>query len=280
MGRKAKTDRNNNIITDSRGQRVIYYTDERNDDFSVAQINAIRIDDGYNYEQDKGFGRVVRFVLYRVVATPLAFLYTRLVPGHRTVGRALLKPFRKTGYFLYGNHTSNYGDPLMPNMFAYPKDVYFVVHAANVSMPFLGRINRRIGAIPLPDTVGAAKNFTRCIEKRINQGNAVVIYPEAHIWPYYTGIRDFPADSFGYPIRLDAPVFCFTNTYQRRRFRKTPRIVTYLDGPFYPDNTLPKAERIRDLRDRVYAAMCARAVNSDTEYIKYIKRESANNKEV
>lgn len=279
VSKKVRHDKNNNITIDSTGRRVIYYSDERNDEFSAAQIDAIKIDENYDYERDREFGKVIRFVLYRLVATPLAFLYTKLVLGHRTEGRALLKPFRKTGYFMYGNHTSNYGDPLMPNMFAFPKNVYFVVHPANVSMPVLGRINRRIGAIPLPDTLGAARNFARCVEARIRENSAVVIYPEAHIWPYYTGIRDFPDTSFGYPVRLNAPVFCFTNTYRRRRLRKTPRIVTYIDGPFYPDETLPRPARIRDLRDRIHAAMCGRAVNSDTEYIKYIKREDNDNKE-
>lgn len=66
-----------------------------------------------------------------------------------------------------------------------------------------------------------------------------MIYPEAHIWPFYTGIRPFPDTSFRYPVQQKLPVFCLTNTYQRRGKSHIPQIVTYLDGPFYPDAELP-----------------------------------------
>ena len=161
----------------------------------------------------------------------------------------------------------------MPNMFCFPKDVYFIVHPNNVSMPYLGRINPYLGAIPLPDDMQAYRNFLSCIEKRIKDGHTVAIYPEAHIWPYYTGIRSFPDVSFGYPVRLNAPVFCFTNTYRKRRFRKEPRIVTYIDGPFYPDPGLPPKKRAKALRDAVYEKMCERAKNSDIRIIEYIEKD-------
>jgi 1-acyl-sn-glycerol-3-phosphate acyltransferase len=258
---------------------VIYYSDELNDEFSEARITPIKIDGNYVYDRTKGFDGFKRFMIYRVAATPLAFLYTKLVLHQSTRNGKLLKPYRKTGYFMYGNHTSNYGDPLMPNVFAFPKDVYFVVHPNNVSMPVLGKLNQYMGAMPLPDDLTAAKNFRACMEKQIARGNCVVIYPEAHIWPYYTKIRPFPDASFGYPVRLDAPVFCFTNTYQARRFLgkqlKKPKIVTYIDGPFFPDESLGRSDCAKALRDAVYGRMCERAENSDVEFIKYIKKEEA-----
>ena len=101
----------------------------------------------------------------------------------------------------------------------------------------------------------------------------MVIYPEAHIWPYYTKIRNFPDTSFAYPAKSGTPVYCFTNTYHKRRFRAQPRIVTYIDGPFYPDMEKPLKARRKELRDKVYRCMCRRAKLSDHEQIKYIKRE-------
>ena len=77
--------------------------------------------------------------------------------------------------------------------------------------------------------------------------NIVTIYPEAHIWPYYTDIRNFKDASFRYPVKYDKPVFCFTNTYQKRR-GKHIRMVTYVEGPFFPDNTLSIKDRKKDLR--------------------------------
>ena len=253
--------------------RIIYYCDELNDEFSTARITPKPIDGRYVYFHGSKFKAFTHFFWYRIVATPLAFLYTRLGFDHRIMNREILSPYKKTGYFMYGNHTQDIGDACIPSMLNFPKQNYVIAHPNNVSMPFLGRITPSLGAIPLPDGMEAYGNFIRAIEKRIGEGHTVVIYPEAHIWPFYTGIRPFPDTSFHYPVKYNVPCFCFTNTYHKRRFGKKPRIVTYIDGPFYPDNSLPIKERKRELRDRVYAAMCERARLSDVEYIKYVKRE-------
>ncbi|MBP5311293.1 MAG: 1-acyl-sn-glycerol-3-phosphate acyltransferase [Clostridia bacterium] len=257
--------------------RIIYFSDEQNDEFSKAVIKPVSIDKNYKYDRTKGISAAVRFFFYRMVATPLAFLYCKIFLHYSCPDRKKLKPYRKEGYFLYGNHTSNYGDPLMPNLFAFPKDVYFVVHPNNVSMPVLGVINRYIGAIPLPDDIDAAKNFTSFINERITAKDCVVIYPEAHIWPYYTDIRNFPDKSFGYPARLGSPVFCFTNTYRKRylfgKELSKPKIVTIIDGPFCPDMKKGIGERKKELRDAVYARMKERAALSDKEYICYIRKD-------
>lgn len=101
----------------------------------------------------------------------------------------------------------------------------------------------------------------------------IMVYPEAHIWPYYTGIRDFPATSMKYPVELDVPSFTLTTTYHRRRFGRKPRTVTYLDGPFYPDHSLPPRARAQALRDEIYKTMVRRSQESDYEYIRYVKKE-------
>lgn len=252
---------------------VIYYDDELNDEFSLAQITPKRIDGSYRYIHDSLFKKFTHFFWYRMVATPIAYLYTKIVFHHRIVGSRALRPYRHTGYFLYGNHTQDIGDAFIPNMLNIPKDNYVIVHPNNVSMPYLGRVTPSLGALPLPDDMTAYRNFVRAVEQRIAEGHAVVVYPEGHIWPFYTGIRPFTEVSFSYPVKLNVPVFCFTNTYQKRRWSKKPRIVTYVDGPFYPDATLSVREQKHALRDRVYTCMCERAQQSTVVRIRYIKRE-------
>ena len=254
-------------------QKIIYYTDELGDEFSVAKITPKRIDGSYVYCHDSAFKKFTHFFWYRIVAYPLAFLYTKLVFAHKIVGAKKLRSCRDSGYFIYGNHTQDIADPLIPNMLTYRKDKYFIVHPNNVSMPYLGRITPSLGALPLPDDMAAYKNFTGAIERRISEKCAVVIYPEAHIWPYYTKIRPFTDTSFSYPVKLDTPVFCFTNTYSKRRLFGA-KITTYVDGPFFKNSELPPREQRRDLRDRVYSCMCERAKLSTYEKIKYIKKEN------
>lgn len=257
-------------------RKVIYYEDELNDEFSLAQITPITIDKNYVYDHCTAWKRFTRFFWYRIVATPIAYVYAKLTFHHKVLGRENLIAHKDTGYFLYGNHTQDIGDAVIPNLLHISKESYVIVHPNNVSIPVIGRIVPSLGGIPLPDDMDAYRNFLRVIDKRIEQGAKVVIYPEAHIWPFYTGIRPFPDTSFHYPVRCGVPAFCFTNTYQKRRFSKKPRIVTYIDGPFYPAEDVPQRQRKRELRDRIYACMCERARLSDVEWIKYIKKEKDN----
>lgn len=256
-------------------RRIIFYTDERNDEFSRAQITPRVIDGSYIYDHDSAWKRFTHFFWYRIVATPIAFLYTKLVFGHKTVNRELLRAQAEGGRFIYGNHTQDIADAFIPNLLHVKRETYVIVHPNNVSMPILGKVTPSLGALPLPDDMSAYRNFLRAVEKRIEDGHQVVIYPEAHIWPYYTGIRSFPDDSFQYPVKCGVPVFCFTNTYRRRKWGRRPRIVTYIDGPFYPREDLPMRERKRELRDRVYDCMSERAKLSDVRWIQYIKKEKS-----
>ena len=128
-------------------------------------------------------------------------------------------------------------------------------------------------ALPLPDDTDAAKNFIKEITEKISEKKCVTIYPEAHIWPFYTKIRPFTESSFRYPIQNKCPVMCFTNTYQKRKFGKKPKIVTYIDGPFYADSSLKgKAQKV-ELRNRVYETMVERSRNNTIVLATYIKKK-------
>lgn len=253
--------------------KIIYYTDERNDEFADDNIVAKKIDESYVYVDERLRWKLLRFLSYRLIAMPIAFLYCKIALHSRFRNRAVLKQAKGNGCFVYGNHTQQIGDPFIPNLALFPKSVYVIVHPNNVSMPVLGRITPYLGALPLPSNLKAMRNFRDAIRTRIAQGNFVMIYPEAHIWPFYTGIRDFPATSMKYPVELDVPSFAMTTTYRKRRFGKKPRTVTYLDGPFYPDPALSPKARAQALRDQIYNTMVKRSQESDCEYIRYIKKE-------
>ena len=253
--------------------KTVYYDDENKDEFSTANIKAKKIDRNYVFISPSPFWKLARFFAYRVFAMPIAFLYSKLVLGQRVKNRRILRSFRKKGYFLYVNHTQQIGDAFLPNIALFPKSVYMIVHPDNVSMKVLGKITPYLGAIPTPTTISAMRNFRNAVEKRILEGHTVTVYPEAHIWPYHVGIRNFPSTSFTFPCDFDEPSFVMTNTYKKRKLFKKPRVVSYIDGPFYPNLTLPKHERAEELRGRIYNKMKERSSLSDCEYIRYLPRE-------
>ena len=69
-------------------------------------------------------------------------------------------------------------------------------------------------------------------------------------------------------------MFVLTNCYQKRKFFKRPQIVTYADGPFYPDPALSPMENAKRLRNIAYETLCSRTkAHSNFEYITYVKAE-------
>lgn len=255
--------------------KTIYYNNELTDEFSTARITPRKIDKDYDYSHNSAVKKIARFFWYKVLARPLAWAYLKVRYHHKIVNRDVVKKVRKQGFFMYANHTCTDADPLIPSMVAYPSDVYVVVHPNNVSMPVFGRITPHLGALPLPDDRVALKNFLDVIKSTVTEeARAVMIYPEAHIWPYYTKIRPFGDSSFRYPVQYGCPVICFTNTYQKRRLGRKPRMVTYVDGPFYPKSELSAKEQKELLRNEVYETMLRRSKENTVEWIRYVKADS------
>jgi len=255
-------------------RKTIYYRDELNDEFSGVSRNTKVIDDKYKYLPKCWLWKACRFVVYRLVMTPFAHIYMKLKFGHKVIGKKSIKESRGKGIYVYGNHTLMAGDAFIPNIVCMPRDVYMLVHPDNISLPILGECVKMCGALPLPSTAGATRGFMSAIDTVISKGKVVQVYPEAHIWPYDTKTRPFKSVAFKYPVKSGAPVYAITNTYHKKKIGKTPKVITYVDGPFFADMTLPLKERQETLRDKVYEIMCSRAKTSTYEAIEYVKEEN------
>lgn len=254
-------------------RKVIYYTDELKDEFSTAKIIPRKIDENYRYVHNL-FWNVCSYLLQNVLSMPIKVLYSKIKFRIQYIGKEKLKPYKKVGYFIYANHTQAFADTFIPSVGNYPKRNFFIVNPENISMKGLKTFVEMLGAIPVPGNKIAMKHFLETIEMRIKQNSSITIYPEAHIWPYYTKIRPFYDVSFKYPIQLETPTFCMTNTYQSYGKNKDKiKIVTYIDGPFFADGSFNPKQQQKDLRDKVYHCMVERSKNSNVEYIKYIKKE-------
>ena len=258
-------------------KKVIYYTNELTDEHSGHKIKIKKpIDKKYKYISKNPIHKFFTFVCYRLIATPIAFIYAKLVKKIKYENKQVLKQCKNRGYFIYANHTNQYSDVFSPHLITFPKKVYTIVNPENVNIPVIGGFTKMLGALPIPTMIDGTRNFMNAIEKRVLQGNPVLIYPEAHIWPYYTGIRPYLSTSFRYPVKFRDPSYCFTTTYQKGWSKKRPKIVIYVDGPFYPNRELSEKDQQEDLRNRIYETMKERSKNSNFEYYKYIKRGDTN----
>ena len=254
-------------------KKIFYYEDELNDEVIISKIVPRRIDKNYVYIHKSPLWNIASLLVQNIISVPIKIGYAKIKFKIKYIGKENIKKYKKEPYFVYVNHTQVFADTFIPTIPIYPKRNFFIVNAENVSMKYLKTLIEMLGAIPIPNDKGGMKNFWEAIQKRIKQNASITIYPEAHVWPYYTKIRPFKEVSFKYPIELNTPTFCMTNTYQRYGKDKV-RIVTYIDGPFFADENLTKKQKQKDLRDKIYNCMIERSKNNNIEVIKYIKEKN------
>lgn len=255
-------------------EKVIYYKDELNDDFSGLNIKVRPLGEGYRYMRTGWLFRFFEIVFYYGVMIPVVYMLQKLICHQKFANRKVMKQAGKDGCFIVSNHTQVQSDSYIGPLATFPKKCFIISNPHVLSVRGMRLGIQAYGVIPLGSNLDEKKEFLHCVETRIREGKAVIVYPEAHVWPYYTKIRPFDYQAFCYISNLKKPMFVLTNCYQKRRFFKKPQIVTYADGPFYPREDLTRMEAAKELRDIAYETMCKRVREHTTcEYIKYIKEE-------
>lgn len=261
-------------------QRIIYYRDELNDDFAGTNIKRKPLKPNFRFFVTNPFYRFLTSVFYYLIAVPVFWIIAKLIYNVKVKGKKKLKKagFQKTGGFIYGNHTM-IGDAFMAPLYvALPRRIRIICSQETVSIAFIRNIIMPLGAYPIPNEKNLAQtnHFLDGIDFFIKKKEKILIFPEAHIWPYYTKIRPFSEKSFSYPAKQGTPVVAICTTFKKRKFLKfrRPQPIVHISNLFYPDMSLSLGERALKLRNDVYEFMVDCCSSLDNyEYIKYIKKE-------
>lgn len=255
-------------------QETIWYEDELTDDFGTTVKKRRPLPKKYKYVSKNVFFLLFEVIIYRLIVRPLAWIYMKIKFHHKIVNRKVAKGI-KSGYFIYSNHSTIIADAFMPNILNFSPKNYIITGEQTNSLTLILPILKAIGALPLTDNLHERKGLMKAIKYRISKNCSVTIYPEAHVWPYYTDIRPFSSESFKYASKLNVPIICMTNCFQKKRFGKKPKIVSFVDGPFYPDKDLNSADAAQQLRDQVYSCMKKRTKEYSTySYFNYKKKDT------
>ena len=254
--------------------KVIYYSDELNDDFADNGIKAIEVKNDFRYTNKSLLFRINSFLLRCLFAIPILWIVNKILFRPKIMNKGILKQLKKTGYYMYSNHVLSFDPVVLPVMTQASKATVIIAgHELFSINGFVTWLVRHFYAIPTPNMdITMTENFKECLSYHVKKGHRVLIYPEAHIWPYYNGIRNFRTASFRYPIDDNVPIVVATTTFKKRKGNRKPKPIIYLDGPFYPNNELSYHDQINDIRNRAYEAMKWHAGKEDNyAYIKYIK---------
>lgn len=255
-------------------KRKIQYYNTLSDDVIDNGNQEFEVPPDYRWIRTDLLHRINSALVYGL-ACMIGFIYCKLVLRISIKNRKVLRNHTSNGYFVYANHTQPFGDVVLPAFLCPWKRIYTIVSPANLAIPVIGKILPALGALPIPNSIKQMKQFLDAVKQRIQQGHCVVIYPEAHVWRYYTKIRPFPPTSFRFPVETNSPVFVMTTTYRKSGWLARPKTTVYLDGPFLPDKMLSKKEQQQQLHDAVFSAMENRCKVSDYKYIIYQKKEES-----
>ena len=255
------------------GNRIRYYH-SYSDDFVESSDQDFRLPEGFRWTHRNPAYRAVSWAVL-LFAHLIGIVYVRVILRARIVNRKVLDEDRSRGLVLYCNHTQVIGDPIVPAIALGTRRMRTIVSPANLGIPVLGRLLPMLGAMPIPKGMRPMRRFVDALSEELAHGSGVVVFPEAHLWPYCTKVRPLPEEAFSLPVVNEVPVYCMTTTYQRRRFGRRPRRTYYVDGPFFSDGSLGRHQRRRELRDRVYETMRERSRLSTYAYVDYVPAPDA-----
>lgn len=247
-------------------KKTVYYQ-EFSDDIVKNKNQTYKLPDNYQILNNKWTNKLVRYLGWGIAKILTTFLPIKYI------GRTKLKACKDNGYFVYANHTQAFLDPVLPIALLGPKQYYGIASQANWGVPIIGSLALPAAGLPVGNNLTQTTKLIRAIKELIKTNNHILIFPEAHLWPYYTKIRPFPPTSMSFPITTQAPSFVMTTTYQKRKHGRHPQITIYIDGPFYPDSSLNKKEQRQKLYKQITKTMHSRAKNSTYNFYNYERKQ-------
>lgn len=259
---------------------TFYYSDPLNDDFEENTLKRIDLPKNFKYIHKNVFFKIGSFLLYYGLCKPILGSIL-LFSGVKVVGKKKLKPLKKSGAFIYSNHTSFF-DVFDKQCLVFGfKRGDILGYTDSLTLPYLvKKICLGAGYVPLPTSIGDFKKFDEYLKTMIvKKKRWLIIYPEAHIWPYYTGIREFPSTSFKYPAKFNLPVIPIATCYRKVKYSKKPKETMFVLDPIFPKEELNERENKKYLYDECLKAFKKCLLeNSKYSYYNFVYKEKENDK--
>ena len=134
-------------------------------------------------------------------------------------------------------------------------ELNIVIQESNVFMKgFFGFLMRNCNTMPVSSNASyMAKNLKPALQKKLGDGELVLIYPEQEMWFNYKKPREMRIGAYHYAVEFGVPIIpCFT---EMRECDETDDIgfyrvrhILHIMPPIYPDPELDK----REARDKLY----------------------------
>ena len=226
----------------SKKNKVYEYSDAYNDDFATTKLDRPSISEDYVYIRKGKIKCFLAALLYYLVAVPILWIISKLVLSTKVVGKKNARKLSKSGYCIYSNHT-HYFDAFVPQVFVgFPKRTNVLAYSDALSIPVIKHIVKALGIIPVEKNPKSLIKMTEAINYYLDKNEAILIYPEGHIWPYYNGVRPLKSGPFRYPALKHLPMLAICSVWRKVWYSKKPKQTIYISEPFLYDENLNEHE--------------------------------------
>lgn len=182
------------------------------------------------------------------IAAPLLFLWTRLVLGVRMDGGKKLRGLK--GALTVCNHV-HLLDSALVGIALFPRKTVFPTLASNLGGLFPGALVNLFGGAPIPEKPSDMKLFFDEMHMRLLMGDAVHFFPEGHLVPYNSSLRNFKSGAFHLAAKARVPIVPLTISFVPakgvyRLLRRKPVMRLRIGDPIYPalNNSKQDARRL------------------------------------
>lgn len=195
--------------------------------------------------------RLLSRVCTTAIATPLLFLWTRVVLGVRVEGGKNLRGL-SSGALTVCNHVHLLDSALVCTAL-FPRKMVFPTLTSNLGSLFPGVLVNLFGGTPVPEKMFDMKLFFDEMEMRLLMGEIVHFFPEGHLVPYDTSLRNFKSGAFRLAAKARVPIVPLTISFSSpkgiyRLIRKKPVMRLKISEPLYPTDADVKQDMRRRLK--------------------------------
>ena len=218
------------------------------------------IDENYNFVNKNIFFRFFSFIL-RCIAVFFMGPWIKHRYKLEIIGKENIKLVKRKGVIVTVNHVHNFDNLLVGTRILNKRKCYFITLKDNINMPIVGFFLRSLGGIPIPSNLKAMPSFERSINQLLNKKKAIIICPEASLWPYYRGVRPFKKGAFRFAVNNSTPVLPVVISFRRKLRKKHAKkgkekykyfFTVHIGKPLEADTTLEKRKQAVELTNRTY----------------------------
>lgn len=213
------------------------------------QTQKFSLDPTYDYLRE-GWPQRLGYRAIRCFAHVVLPLYTVFALGVRVHGLSNLRRAGRGGLVLASNHVHYLDCALIDCLFwSFGRRAYYATLENNFKIPIARHLIRWLGGVPIPQSPHRMVRFLEEMERALQSGDCVSVYPEGILRPYAEQLHTIRRGAFQLAVRAGVPLLPICITFRESRglhrlLRQKPLIDVRVLEPLQADPSRPQREEI------------------------------------